>query len=152
MNNDDNIRYAVFGLRSVPSPDGPEADLEILGVFGSAEDAMVFKSLHDDMDTTLDGTSIATVNLMERVPEMEVMLSVEVDVPNNRVIVKSQLAPLETESWLRDEERYFQALAWPEDKEHIVKYASAWLKNRTHRTPEVREDVPASTEDIGLSL
>lgn len=146
--NNDNILFAVFGLRLTrKGHDTPIANLEILGVFDNPDDAIVFKEIHQDWDTTLEGVSIASVDFMDSVPDMEVMLAVEADIGNNTISVKSTCVPTDKEPLLIEEDDYFYSLAWIEDKENIVNYACSWLESKTKIRPKVIEDIPDSVED-----
>lgn len=140
--NEDMI-FLTYGLRYTPASPGvePAVGMEVLGAFEEYSDAAVFRDIYADIDTTVEGVFVASTKLSDTVPDLEVFLQVTVDenFPGS-IVVNSVGVPEGTEPFLREEEDYFEALAYPEDKEPMIDYAIEWMIS-TGRVNSVK-DVP----------
>jgi len=140
----DNTIFTVFGFRTEFN-DNNEAVIvtEIIGNFTNLENALICVDIHKDLDTTLDDISITTSTLLDELPELEVML--KIDVEKDNILVRSQAVPLDASPWIREDENVFQALACREDEEDIIDYACKWFEGKYHSTPHVIDNKTLTT-------
>ncbi len=142
---ENNTIYTVFGFRTEFN-DNNEAVIitEIIGNFTNLESALVCVDIHKDLDTTLENISVTTGKLLKEVPDLEVMLKIDID--NNNILIRTQAVPLDTPPWMREENNIFEALACREDKEKIIEYATQWYKNKYHSQPEIIDNTSKTFE------
>lgn len=137
---ENNTIYTVFGFRTEFNDDNEEVIItEIIGNFTNLENALICVDIHKDLDTTLENISITTGKVLEELPELEVMLKIDFDKDN--LLIRSKAVPLDTPPWIREEDNVFEALAYKEDKEEIIQYATQWYINKNKTKPNIINNV-----------
>lgn len=135
--------YIVYATRVVPGDDYGEAPalaIETLGAFERIEDALMMKDICEDIDSTIEEVSISPLSgIQSSVPDLEVLvfLTFELDV----LVVKSMAVPLGSEPYLREEENYFEMLAYPEELEEAITYACKWYEGKHDKKPLIANNI-----------
>lgn len=145
----EGTEYLVLGLRFNPNPelDGlPSSSVVIVGSFSDLSKAVLCRDIYADLDTTFEAVTITSSTRMEDVPDFDVFLSVTVS--EEGVIIRSQCVTSGTEPWLREEEDFFEALAYPEDREDIIRIASEWYNERAGYYPSIIDDISERAQHL----
>lgn len=138
--------YIVFGFRREKVNNVPSIITEILGTFTTIEQALICQDLHRDLDTTLEGVTIESTDILEEVPPLSLMLRVTIE-NNDEITVRTQAVSLEEKPWLKDDD-IFEALAYKEDEQDLIAYAQEWYENKYHKKPKIVVQKPPSFNDI----
>lgn len=135
--------FLVMGLRQELGTDDEgygSVSMEILSMFDSLENALIYRDLHAEMDSTTHAVTIVSATAHSEVPEMEVYLHVIIE-GDGTVRVRSRCVDLGIEPWLREEPDVFEALCYPEDRDIILDRAERHLA-RLGKPFEVIDEVP----------
>lgn len=141
-------KFIVLGSKTHISPDSygvSDTDLIVVGLFSKLEDAVMCRDIHADLDTTFDAVTIVSSEEYDSVPDMNIYLHLSFDDEN--LIIRSQCVFEDSNPFLRVEEDYFEALAYPEDREAIIDRAVDWYHSITGQPPIILDYVsPAAKE------
>lgn len=141
--------FLVVGLRQELGTDDQgygSVSLEILSMFDSLENALIYRDIHSEMDTTTHTLTILSTQSRSEVPEIEVFLHVIIE-DDGVIRVRSRCVEFGTEPWLREEPGLFEALCYPEDKDLIIERAQDHMAPGGRRL-EVAEEVPPAVESM----
>lgn len=135
--------FLVMGLRQEMGTDEEgygSVSMEILAMFDTLENALIYRDLHAEMDTTTHAVTIVSTTAYSEVPDLEVFLHVIIE-DDDTVRVRSRCVDLGAEPWLREGPEVFEALCYPEDRDLILDRAQRHL-SRLGRPFEVVDEVP----------
>lgn len=149
--NDAGKKFVVYGLRLNTNPNDnqePMMEMEIIGTFPTFDDASLCRDIHADLDTTLEAISITTCQNYGEVPDYDVMIHLEVSPNGDTIEVNSMCVGTESEPWIRETTTHCEALAVPEDMEHIIDYMTKWCRVAHGVTPQVQDNISPMAREL----